>query len=259
MTKKVSGGMGISNIIIIILLIILLLGIVWYVYTTFFSGTQSIQSSPINMNASPPPPPILASTFTNPTSTKYSYGFWIYVNSWDTNKNKVIISRYNDILIYLDKISGVLNCAVNSSQHPYYNTVPTADVVMDPSQLSSSYMTTTNMITVTNNFPLQTWVYVVVSVNNTIADIYLNGKMVKSIIIEQVNPDKSSNLFYGNGYDAVVSGVTRWSTSVDPNLVWNTYVNGTSANSMSSLLGNGYHASVTITKNNATTSQFSLF
>jgi len=259
MAKKVYGGMSVLNVLIIILVVVILLGIIYYVYMTWFSGKNTLSSTPVNLNSSPPAAPILASSLTNPTSTKYAYGFWIYVNSWDTNKNKVIISRYNDILLYLDKTTGVLNCAVNSSLQPFYAKPPSSDAVMDPSQLTPSYLKTNNMITVTNNFPLQTWVYVVVNINNNVADVYLNGKMVKSLQIDQVSPDKTSNLFYGSGYDAVISGLTRYSTPLTPTAVWNNYVNGTTSNSLTSVLGGGYHATVTISQNNATTSQFSLF
>jgi hypothetical protein len=256
---KVRGGMSAINVLIIILCIIILVWVLYYIYTTWFSGKNTLTSTTVNLNSKPPPLPILVTTLTNPQSTKYAYGIWIYVNTWDTNINKVIFSRYNDILLYLDKVTGFLKCAVNSSQTPFYTSAQTTDVVMDPEMLSSTYKSTNNFVTVTNNFPLQTWVYIVVNVNNSAVDIYLNGKMVKSLQIDQVMPDKTSNIFYGNGYDAVVSGFTRWSTPVDPNMVWNTYVNGTNSNSLSGALGGGYHAAVTVTKDNATTSQFSIF
>lgn len=256
---KVKGGMSALYVLIIILCIVILFWVFYYIYMTWFSGTNTLSSTTINLNAKPPAPPVLVTSLTNPQATKYAYGIWIYVNSWDTNMNKIIFSRNNDILLYLDKVTGFLKCAVNSSQKPFYDTPLTTDAVLNPELLSTNYKATNNFITVTNNFPLQTWVFIVVNINNNAVDIYLNGKMEKSIQIDQVSPDKTSNLYYGNGYDAIVSGFTRWSAPVDPNMVWNTYVNGTNSNSLSGALGGGYHAAVTITKDSATTSQFSLF
>jgi hypothetical protein len=256
---KVKGGMSAITILIVVLSVIILFWVLYYVYMTFFSGSNTLNSSPINLNTANPLP-ILATTLTNPTSTKYAYGIWIYVNSWDTTKYKVIFSRYNDILLYLDQTTGVLKCAINSGTDPsFYMTPPSADGVMDPANLQPSFTSGNSMITVTNNFPLQTWVYVVVNVNNNTADIYLNGQMTKSLQIKQVSPDKTSNIYYGSGYDAVVSGFTRWSTNLDPNTVWSTYTNGSNSKSLSGVLGGGYHASVTISKNNTTSSEFNIF
>ena len=33
----------------------------------------------------------------SPTSTRYAYGLWIYVNSWDTNAAKPIFTREDNI------------------------------------------------------------------------------------------------------------------------------------------------------------------
>ena len=41
--------------------------------------------------------------------------------------------------------------------------------------------TYSNTIEVVNNFPLQKWVYILISYDNNICDIYLDGKMVKSV------------------------------------------------------------------------------
>lgn len=259
-SSKVSGGMSGSGIIITIISVIAVFVVVYYIYVYFFTGINTLASGSLNLNSNPPPPPILAKTLTNPESTKYAYGLWVYVNTWDTTKTKVIFSRYSDIILYLDKTTGVLNCAIGAAGTPFYTPAPTPDSTLNPDILTSDFkQKTTNNIFVTNNFPLQTWVYIVVNVNNTVADIYLNGKLVKSVQINQTAPDKVSNIFYGNGYDAVINKFIRWSTPVDPNTVWNYYTSGNGSTGASGALGGAYSAQVSISKNNALTSQFKLF
>ena len=257
--KQVYGGMSTTAIVLIVLSIIVLLGIGIYLYTTTSGGMNTLLATTVNLNTKPPQDPVLVTKFTNPLSTRYAYGIWVYVNTWDTNMNKVIFSRYNDILLYLDKTTGVLNCVIGSKDKKFYNPAPTSDGVMIPDQLDPSYKAKPNFITVMNNFPIQTWVNIVVNIDNTNSDIYINGKLVKSIQINQVEPDEVSNLYYGSGYDAAVAGFNRWSLPVTPNQVWNQYLNGNGSGSLTSMLGGSYSASVTVSKNNATTSQFKLF
>jgi len=260
MARKVTGGLGGTGIVLMIVSIIVIFVIVYFVFITYFSGVNTLANSPLNLNSQPPPAPILVTTLTNPDSTKYAYGVWVYVNTWDTTKNKVIFSRYSDIILYLDKTTGVLNCAIGAAGTPFYTPAPNPDATLNPDMLSSDFkQKTSNLIFVTNNFPLQTWVYIVVNVNNTIADIYLNGKMVKSTQINQTAPDKVSNIFYGQGYDAVVSKFTRWSVPVDPNTVWNYYVSGSGVGGVAGAISGGYGAQVIVTKDNAVSSQFKLF
>ena len=259
--KQVYGGMSTTAIVLIVLSIIVLFGIGIYLYTTTSGGMNTLLATTVNLNTKPPQDPVLVAKLTNPQSTRYAYGIWVYVNTWDTNMNKVIFSRHKDILLYLDKTTGVFNCVIGSKKSFYSESVIEGKLnkAMNPDMLEPSYKATPNFITVMNNFPIQTWVNIVVNIDNTNSDIYINGKLVKSIQINQVEPDKTNDLYYGNGYDAAVAGFNRWSLPVTPNQVWNQYLNGNGSGSLANMLGGSYNASVTIKKNNAITSQFNLF
>ena len=162
--------------------------------------------------------------------------------------DKVIFSRKKDILLYLDKSTASLLCTLN----PTYTNNTDATAAILPSNSSS----TTGTITVTNNFPLQKWVYITVVVDNTITDIYLDGKLVKSVQIDQFYPDKTSDLHFGYGYDAYISNFQRWSTPLDPQTVWSTYLAG---NGTSSIGTNNYHMNVSLLKDNVEQKTYSLF
>jgi hypothetical protein len=252
MAKSKGGAPSVINTVMTIVGIIVIAVIGYYIWYTWFSGVNNLSGSQINLNTTTAPASISVSSLTNPKSTRYSYGIWVYVNTWNVANNKVIFSRYNDIVVYLDNTSAVLKCIVG----PNYNdpTVTTVSNTIDLNKVS-----TTNAITVTSNFPIQKWVYLTFVIDNQTIDIYLDGKMVKSLAIQQVSPDDKNNIYYGygSGFDTVVSGFQRWASPIDPQSVWNAYTSGNGSSAVTS--STGYHAVINVTKNNAPSSHIKLF
>lgn len=249
---KVKGGQGMSPLYIVLGIVVFII-IAYFVYSKWFSGVNNLSSGQVNLNTTTAPPPILASTLTNQNSTRYSYGIWVYVNTWDTTMFKTIFSRYQDIVLYLDKTASVLKCIVK----PSIGTAPTTDAVIDLNANAFAGLDTSSII-ITNNFPLQKWVYITLVIDNTRIDMYIDGKMVKSLTINQVQPDATSNIYYGYKYDAVVNGFQRWTMPLDPQSVYNSYLSGASTISSGSMTG-GYNATVTVSKNGNTTSSYKIF
>lgn len=253
---KFKGGQGMNPLYIVIGIIIFII-IAYFIYIYWFSGINKLSSGLVNLNVKTPLPPLLANTLTNPNATRYSYGIWIYVNNWNNTIHKTIFSRYNDIVLYLDKTASVLNCIVA----PTLSTPPTGDSVIDLNSTTYSGLlnnTTNPVLNITNNFPLQKWVFVTIVIDNQIIDIYLDGKMVKSLQIPQVQPDATSNIYYGYNFDAVVGGFQRWSIPLDPQSVYNYYLSGASEIDSASMTG-GYHATVTLSRYGSPTSAYKLF
>jgi hypothetical protein len=249
------------NFLIIFLSVVIFILLFWMIYSKWFSGENVIHSSQLNLNTTNPLPNIVASTLTNPTSTRYAYGLWVYVSNWNTN-TKVLFSRNSDVILYLDKTSGSLNCVLKPSGY----TNPTVDPNSlftspspspSPSTSTSTSQTTNIQFTITNNFPLQKWVYIILNFDNTILDVYLDGKMIKSITVPQVSPDGVSAINYGYNWDAVIANFKRWSYPLDPQSAWNAYMAG-NGSGLAGLAGQ-YHGSFTITKGTNPYSDFKLF
>jgi Concanavalin A-like lectin/glucanases superfamily len=232
------------NILILILGIVIILVLAWYIYNRYFSGVNTLTTGQISLNTATPIAPIDVTKLTYPNATRYAYGVWIYVNSWNTNATKVIFSRNSDMIVYLDKMTGTLNCIISPTNN-------NPDVITQNSSNQSA------VINITNNFPLQKWVYIVINIDNTIVDVYLDGKMVKSLQIAQVAPDTISPLYIGNGYDAIITYLQRWSYALDPQTVWNSYMNGNGSSLLSSI--NAYHGNLQIVQNNAIQGNYWIF
>jgi L-rhamnose mutarotase len=168
----------------------------------------------------------------DPTSIQYAYGYWLYINSWDNNIKKVIIGRDNNFSMYLDNTTPTLYCDITLSDD------------------------TKQTITITNNFPIQKWVYVVMSVDGQIVDFYLNGKLVvsqKLTKMQKAPGDTNVPLLLGssNTWDALISQLTRVSHPMSPQEVMNNYISGynTVSGGIFNSGANSYNANLKVLKN----------
>ena len=141
---------------------------------------------------------------------------WLYVNTWSSTSTKIIFRRQNsksstnDIRLYLDSTTPTLKC--------------------------DFYTSSTNLETVniTNNFPIQKWVYIIVSVDNQIVDTYLDGKLITS---QQLNgtPNVSEGDIYLGKFDAYLANFQNWKSAMDPQTAWKTYMSGNGGTAISKM------------------------
>lgn len=266
------------TIIVLGVVVIILL----YILYKYFSTTSVSLSSLASLNTSPPAIPMLA----NSTSRNYAYGIWVSVNSWDNNNYKVIFSRpssgtssfkalngdtnaRNNITKCNLKLPQYLTTPQNASQISLYldKTTPTLYCYID--QPDTSCDNKVGPIALTTNFPLQTWVYVVVSVQNQYIDLYLQGKLVKSVQLTSVptQPGDDSNSV-SLGKDAVASSnTTPWDASVakfqyytnslNPQDVWSNYMAGNGQKMLGTSFSS-YGVNVDLTANGVKQNSFKL-
>jgi hypothetical protein len=216
------------NVALIILIIVILVFALYIVYYVGFTS-QSL----IDLNKSTTT--IANKDITNPTSTSFAYSMWVYVNNWSSGDKNIVIAKDTDstsnplstinFRVYLDSTTPTLKTDI-------YTTDPVATKK-------------TKTITITNNFPVQRWVYIVVSVEGSVVDCYLDGKLVKS---QQFNylPDMKATYSISYGmFDAFLTRFSRISTPRDPQSVWTSYMAG---NGFSAQYGPGYGFSFVLTK-----------
>ena len=87
----------------------------------------------------------------------------------------------------------------------------------------------------TRNFPVQKWIYVVVSVqNNSLVELYINGKLVQSSnynsssesINNIVKPLSTESLQFGKQLDAYITKLRINPVAMTTTTAWNNYLNG---------------------------------
>jgi len=239
------------NYIIVALSVIIIVILFYIAFKSYFSNVSTLMQQTSLADSAKPVPDVVATNLQKPDSTRYAYGVWIYVNTLTAGGNppkSVIFSRNKDIVVYLDQFTSTLYAILNPN---------TAGLSSSFSNESTLLQSGSTKIAITNNFPLQKWVCLIVSIDNTVADCYLDGKLIKSIKITQVGPDKISNIKFGSGFDAYIAQFQRWTNPLDPQSVWNAYVAG----SGSRLAGtdSNYNVALSVLKDNVITSKLTLY
>ncbi len=209
-----------------------------YVLYVFFINKSSVISKSASLKEGGNEP---VTTINSAQSTRYAYGIWVYVNTWDSTREKTIFSRKDNIRLYLAADEPNLYCSISCSSK-------------DGSSIDEQN------ILITDNFSIQKWVYVVISSDNSIIDAYIDGKLVNSTkLVTPPNQPQSAKLapiIYGNGWDCYVAGLQNWSNPIGPQEAWDNYMAGNS-NALSQFFGS-YSLNFAVNKDNVQQSSYTI-
>ncbi len=212
---------------------VLLVAIIFYF--TFNSGSQELSKK---LDLGLPQTAISANSLDQPSSTKYSYEMWLYVYKAET-ADKYIISRAGDA-------NDNKNIGIKlKSGEP---------------KLLLEYLSNDKKkeVVVTDNLPLQTWVHLIVSVENSFVDVYMNGKLVKSFQDTNIAaPLETSNIEYGTVH-CYLAKLTRTTRATDPQTAWDKYMAGNGENPFAKIMSS-FGLTLTLQKNNQDYSKVTLF
>ena len=100
--------MEFTTIILAIIVIVLI-----YILYVYFVKTSSVISASASLKSSTNQP---ITTINSGQSTRYAYGIWVYVNTWDTTSIKTIFMRTGNIQLYLAPNKPTLYCQI--AQNP---------------------------------------------------------------------------------------------------------------------------------------------
>ena len=219
---------------VVIFLGIVVVVLLWFLYTYYLSA-GALSSGQVNLNSGSTT--IEKDKLTNPGSSNFSYGLWVYVNTWSNTAEKMIMSRgtaANGFNIKLGQTTPILTCQLPTS------------------------LTTPDNFTITNTFPIQKWVYVIISVDGMTMDAYLDGKLVISKqLTNLITGDTTSPLVLGGSTpspDIYLTKINWWPTSMNPQLAWNNYMQGNGLPSSSQ-----YNVKLEVLQDNVQQKQFTLF
>lgn len=203
-------------------LIILGVALIVIIYIVFFYMTMT-DSLADRLDLAQAQTPILATALTKPASAKYSYELWLYVYGTKENAgNSYLFSRGANPLETGVKINA------SSATMTFTYTATAA---------ASGSASTQKPIVITDNLPLQSWVHVIVSVDNSYIDVYMNGKLVKSVKDTTIDtPSDSLPINYGISKTYLAKFV-RSVTPTDPQTAWNNYLAGNGENPIKKYTG----------------------
>jgi hypothetical protein len=230
-------------------LIILGVVIVLIIYLYFFYSTnETILSDKLDLSSKQPD--ILVANISKPESTIYSYEFWVYVGKYVGGTPQTLFSRASDKQTSDNKVINNIGVYIDG-------TSPTLKI----DYVKNNSFFTKGTIAVTDNFPVQSWVHVIVSVSDKYIDTYVNGKLTKSIKeTDGIYPQsKDSNpIVFGQHDGTILAKLTRTTKATDPQTAWDKYSAGNGENQFSKYLGT-LGMDVSLKKDNIEYSKFNLF
>ena len=176
-------------------------------------------------------------------SMRYYISTWIYVNNLaDIASGTPIYKLENS-----STTTKYLELLLTSSAVLQYK-------ILDANSQVQSY-------TIMSNFPLQKWVNIILSVDNDIVDLYIDGKLIRSHKVEnriQQISKTGTNIIFGSPVDAYLAKMERQPNAMDPTNAWNKYMEGNGGNYFSRMFAN-YGGNFTLTKDDLDVQEFQLF
>jgi len=218
-----------------------------YILYTFFFVTSSLIGNPIDLNVTTEYE-YKTEKLKNPGSTRYYYEAYIYIDSNAPGKNNVIFHRGDKFYLALD--GSVLKIYDGSGNDAgKIGTIASSDI-----KASFTYSSGGDKpkAIITQTFPFQKWVQVVVSVDGNAVDVYLEGQLVQTFTANFGSSAelKTSGIFAGNSMTVgKLKDFVYRPVVISPQEVYNSYMRH---NSLAGLGGffSKYGIDMSIAKNN---------
>jgi hypothetical protein len=243
----------------------IILGVVLIVviYYFMYNSGSTVLSNKLDLGIVQPPIPV-ASLGLNPASPRYSIEMWMYVYNFNGNSTYIVsrASKSATAAIAAMGTAGQNGYQAAVAANPLKNIGIKIDGATPKLTLEYSGPNSANSIVkkeqlITDNLPLQTWVHLIVSVDNTFVDIYINGKLVKSFQDKIEVPSDTATMDYGL-VNCYLAKLARTTSATDPQTAWDKYVAGNGENPLAKYLAS-FGLSLTLQKNNQDYSKVTIF
>lgn len=204
-------------------------------------------------------------------SHNFTYSLWIYVNNWNykNGEYKPIFGKFsttgtgNDINSYLEgtetclaDLSPTENCAFNPSPVVTFDKFENNIIIYLSYENKDTTFKKPFKCTV-RNIPIQKWVNLSFSVYKKTLDVYVNGKLHKTCVIDYIPIMEKGNILItpGGGFDGYTSKFQFYPEALNPQEIWNIYTNG--YGSLASTLGN-YQVKMSLIENGNVTNSITI-
>jgi hypothetical protein len=228
----------------LIILGVILIVVIYMMYSAILGQQSKIGTSIMTLAPGTSNPTVAYSTLATPNSPRYNLSFWVSIESLKADTNLFDI-RDNSATAKI-----LLSVKINTAATLTYN-------------IAKGDLTATTNHTIMSNFPLQKWVFVCLSLDSSVMDMYIDGKLIRSekLIETPAIPTKDFSIKFsdpGTGTVIYIARFERNPVQMDPATAWSKYMAGNGGNYFSSLFSS-YGAAFSITKDNLEVNKLSLF
>lgn len=238
------------SIVKTILIIISVLVVLYIILNVFFKKSNTLTSTQNGDEEEI----ISADTLTrNNNSSNYTYSTWFYVNDWNYRfgEEKTVLQR--------------TDTDGNPSPSIVFGAVENNIIVSVscyPTNQTDATVTSTSIVhkCTIPNFPLQTWVNLIISLYGRTLDMYIDGKLVRTCVlpgVAKVNPDADISITPGGGFSGWTSNFEYWDTATNPQQAYNIYKTGYGGSGLGDIF-NKYKIKISFLEDNQEQASFKL-
>lgn len=243
---------------IFIVILVIIVAVLLY----FFMSSKSSLSSTVSATTMQTIAPSSLPSNSNPVN--FAYSIWFYVNDWQY--------KYGDTKIIFGRMStnGTTSSTTNMTYEEILDNSPCPvvtlgqyqndiSILLDQTSTGSAPTTEVEPVVVTN-IPLQKWVNLVMSVYGKTMDVYIDGKLVQTVVlIGPANVNTTQNVYVTpcGGFNGWTSNLQYFPNPLNPQQVWSIYQKGYGSGYLANLF-NAYELTVTLNNNGVPTKTFSI-
>jgi len=235
--------MNVGKIVTAIIVIVL----VYFIFTWFFGdSTRTVLTKLHNATVEQT---INASTLPAIVSSHFTFSICFYIDDWNHG-----FGRMKKIFVKLDDEKHV---CPRVELDKYVNNLIVTLATYPKKVGSNSSEGTEESITI-ENVPLQRWTSFAMTVNGRAVDLYLDGKLVKTKILDNVPKATRSNIFLtpGGGFGGSTANFLYINRSLNPREVYNLYKEGCGGQGWFTDLFNRYRIKLAFLKDNTEVNSF---
>lgn len=215
MANTYNKSSPIAKVIIWVVVVFIVILLIWWIVYAIKKAKQQSTENPVIIGS-----PIDAwetrdpIKIPNPSSGyNLSYSMWIYIRDWDYRfgKWKNIMWKGN---------TTVPRHSPSIWLYPLTNSIK-----VDTSHTGANGMTSCDV----ENIPLQKWVHLTYVLNNRSVDIYVNGKLERTCILEGIpvnNANDTLTINYNNGFYGKMGKMQYFTKSLSPEEIVSLYMAG---------------------------------
>ena len=218
--------------------------------------------------------------------------YLVYIYAFKNSRDSLIAAQSTDNKIVIKKkIKNEINCTYSLwlfvsqwKSDPHYKHIMTREVegggysptvyfdgVVNNIHINFSSDSSHSDDIQINDFPLQSWTNLIISINTNVVDIYINGKLERSATLSKPPDQPSNNLYLGNfnpksswpnpgeggnienvdPFVGFVSTVTYISGPITPDTAWSIYMKGYDDAGIDKNLLGKYRLKISVLNNNS--------